>query len=227
MTTMPSWLAQADDLVAAATDAASIQAEIETLSVAKIDLATHLQTLQTLSSAGALGGGSWSTGTTGTPELFDALKTAAKNPSQSAVGHLNRALNSFATTAKAQLLDDWKRYAGDRMGNVSELYQLAAALAGVDSVAAKAATLREVLGRLAQNQDKLPNQAAFDLLAEADKHLAALEEALQPEAVRLFLSAVARGGASLEMLTGDVRSWLKANRAEHSFRITAGPPADS
>ena len=70
----------------------------------------------------------------------------------------------------------------------------------------------------------MPTQAAFDLLDEAEERLKALEAALQPEAVRAFLSAVARGGASLSMLTDEVRTWLKANNAVNSFRITPGSP---
>lgn len=226
-TTMPSWVTQAAEAVTAATDVANAQRELDTLGVAKVDLGVHLGTLRMLSTAAASAGGDWTSGYTGNPELFDALKAAAKNPSQSALGNLNRALNTFAPNAKAQLLSDWHAYATQQLGNVAELAQLANTLAEVQSVAAMAGTLQQVLSQLAQIQNKLPTQAAFDLLNQAEKCLVDLEKALQPEGVRKFLSAVARGGASQEMLTDDVRAWLKENRAERSFRITAGRPADA
>ena len=227
MTTMPSWLTRAAEAVTAATDTAKVQGEIETLSLAKGDLSAHLDTLTSLSSATNYGDGGWYSGYTGSPELFDALKTAAKNPTQATLGTLNRALNAFAPSAREQALGDWREYAGARMGNVIELSQLAQTLAGVESVATIAGTLQAVLGQLGQAQNQLPTKAAFELLNEAEKRLADLEKALRPEAVRTFLSAVARGGASLDMLTDDVRAWLKENKAERSFRITAGSPAEA
>src|SRR3954447_20440064 len=95
MTTMPTWLTEADEVVKAATDTAQRQGEIQTLGLAKNDLATHLEVLKSLTSASSLGGGGWFQGYTGAPDLFDALKSAAKNPTQSALGTLNRILGTF------------------------------------------------------------------------------------------------------------------------------------
>lgn len=226
MTKMPSWLTDAAEAVTAATDTAKVQAQVETLSEARTNLASHLATLKVLTSAVEAGGGGWFSGYTGTPDLFDALKAATKSPTQAALGTLNRTLNTFAPSARDQALSDWKAYGAGRMGNVLDLAQLADTLAGVASVAPLADDLQHVLQQLAPASNRLPTKDAFDLLDEAEKRLAALEKALQPMAVRTFLSAVARGGASLEMLTHDVRSWLKENRAEFSFRVTAGSPAE-
>ena len=51
-----------------------------------------------------------------------------------------------------------------------------------------------------------------------------LEQSLQPESVRRFLTAVARGGASTDLFSDDVAEWLSAHNALNSFRIVAGPP---
>lgn len=224
MTTMPTWLTEADEVVKAATDTDKLRGEIETLGITKNDLAAHLEGLKSLASASSLGGGVWFQGYTGAPELFDALKNAAKSPTQSALGTLNRTLGTFVPSARGQALEDWKSYGASRTGNVWDLAKLAETLAGVESVAPLASALQQVLLNLAPASAKLPTQAAFDLLDEAEARLEALEAALQPAAVRDFLSAVARGGASLSMLTDEVRTWLKANNAMTSFRITTGTP---
>lgn len=222
MTTMPSWLTDTADAVTAATDSAKVQAQVDTLTEAQRDLSVHLAKLTALSNATTAGGGTWFEGHTATPAVFDALKAAAKTPSQGNLGTLNRTLNSFVIAAENKAMADWRSYAGKRMGAVSDLRQLAGTLAGVSSVAPMASALLEVLQRLEPATSKFPTAAAFGLLDEAEKRLKALEAALQPDSVRQFLSAVARGGASLAMLTDDVRAWIAAHRAEQSFRIVAG-----
>jgi hypothetical protein len=55
-----------------------------------------------------------------------------------------------------------------------------------------------------------------------EKALQQLEESLQPESVRRFFSLVARGGASIELLTDDVIGWLNEHNAIQGFKIVAG-----
>lgn len=224
MTTMPSWLTDAAEAVTAATNSAKVQAQVDTLTEAQRDLSVHLDRLTALNKATTAGGGTWFGGHTATPAVFDALNAAAKTPSQGNLGTLNRTLSSFVTTAENKAMADWGSYASERMGAVSDLLQLASTLAGVASVAPLAAALQDVLRQLVPATKKLPTATAFDLLDEAETRLRALEAALQPDTVRQFLSAVARGGASLAILTEDVRAWIAANGAERSFRIAAGTP---
>jgi hypothetical protein len=224
MTTMPSWLTEAADAVTAATDSAKVQAQVDTLTEAHRDLRVHLARLSELSIATKAGGGTWFEGHNAPPAVFDALKAAAKTPSQGNLGTLNRSLNSFVTAAENKAMADWSSYGGKRMGDVSDLLQLADTLADVAGVALLAEALKVVLLRLAPATSKFPTPAAFGLLDEAEERLEALEAALQPDTVRQFVSAVTRGGASLAMLTDDVRAWVAANGAEQSFRIVAGTP---
>ena len=184
MTKMPSWLTDAAEAVTAATDTAQIRAQFETLSEARANLASHLVTLRALTDVVVHGGGDWFSGYAGTPELFEALKVAAKNPTQASLGNLNRNLNAFVPNVRQRALNDWKEFGAARMGNVSGLTQLADTLAGVASVAPLADALQQVLHQLAPVSNQLPTKDAFDLLDEAEKRLAALEEALRPEAVR-------------------------------------------
>lgn len=227
MTTMPSWLTEAAEAVTAATDSAKVQAQVETLVEARRDLSAHLTRLSALSRATGAGGGTWFEGHTASPLVFDALEAAAKSPALETLGTLNRELNPFVTAAEARAIADWRNYGSKRLGAVPDLLQLAGTLAAVAGVAPLAAALKEVLQQLVLATNEFPTPAAFDLLDEAEKRLEALEAALQPESVRNFLSAVARDRASLDMLTEDVRAWLAANQAEHSFRIVARGPADA
>lgn len=226
MTTMPSWLNDAAEAVTAATDSAKVQTQVDTLTEAQRDLRVHLTKLTALSSATTAGGGTWFAGHTAPPDVFDALKAAAKAPAQGTLGTLNRTLNPFVTAAETRALADWHSYSEARIGAVPALLQLAGTLSGVASVAPLAAALAEVLQQLVPATNKLPTSAAFDLLDEAETRRKALEAALQPDSVRQFLSAVARGGASLDMLTDDVRAWLSANQAESNFKVMAGGPAE-
>ncbi len=224
MTTMPSWLTDAEDAVTAASDSARMQLEVETLIEAQRNLSTPLARLTRLDSARSAGGGTWFVGHTAPPAVFDALKAAARAPSQGSLGTLSRKLNAFVPAAEERAMADWRSYGSRRMGAVTDLLELVRTLAGVVSVAQLAAALQDVLRKLMPATNELPTAAAFSLLDEAEERLKALEAALQPDAVRQFLSAVARGGAPLSMLTDDVRAWIAANMAERSFKLVAGTP---
>ncbi|GAA1546976.1 hypothetical protein [Kribbella lupini] len=226
MTTMPTWLTEAAEAVTAATDSAKVQTQLDTLTEAQRDLSVHLSKLTALSTATTAGGGAWFAGCTASPQIFDALKAAAKAPSQGTLGTLNRTLHPFVTAAENAVLAGWRSYSEARIGAVPDLLQLAGTLSGVASVAPLAAALAEVLVQLVPATNKFPTPAAFDLLDEAETRRKALEAALQPASVRQFLSAVARGGASLNMLGDDVRAWLSANQAESNFKIMAGSPTE-
>lgn len=224
MTTMPAWLTAAAEAVTAATDSAKVQTQIDTLTNAQSNLSVHLTRLTTLTSATTAGGGGWFSGHTASRDLFDALKAAAESHTQGTLGTLNRTLDPFVSAAEQKALADWRSYSEARIGSGSDLLLLANTLAGVASVAPLAAGLVKVLRQLVAATNRLPTSVAFNLLDEAEKRQEVLEVALQPDSVRQFLSAVASGGASLDMLTDDVRAWLSANQAGSSFKIMAGSP---
>jgi hypothetical protein len=224
---MPSWLNDVSLAVSEATNVVQVQSEIEDLTAARADFAEHVAKLRRLAAANALGRGTWWAGQTAEPDVFSELKQASTNPQPRVVNSLLRKLDSYAGTVNALLIASWREYAASRMGNVADLQLLAGTLAGIEGVAGLAASLQEVLGQLGRVQAQPPTEESLALLDQAEKRLAALEAALQPAAAREFLAAVARGGASLALLTDEVRAWLAANRAELSFKIAAGAPDNS
>jgi hypothetical protein len=70
----------------------------------------------------------------------------------------------------------------------------------------------------------VPSEETVAWLERAEAALGDLERSLKPDSVRRFLGAVARGGASVQLLTDDVVSWLEAHSALSRFRIVAGEP---
>jgi hypothetical protein len=220
----PGWLSDASTAVSEATNVVQVQGEVDTLNTARTEFAKHVVGLHRLVEADALGRGTWWQGYTAEPELFSELKQASLNPQARVVNSLLRKLDSFSGSVRTQLISAWRAYAGSRMGNVADLQLLASTLASIESVASLAASLQRVLGELGRVQAELPTRESQALLEQAESRLAELEAALQPAAVRRFLSAVARSGAPLDLLTDDVRTWLSANRAELRFKIVAGGP---
>lgn len=110
------------------------------------------------------------------------------------------------------------------MGDLSELQVLATALGDVSGVGDLSKQLEVVLGQLARNHTGLPTQQSYELLEYAESILLQIEQGLQPDSVRRFLSAATRGGASLDLMTDDVVAWLRSNNASRSFKVVAGSP---
>jgi hypothetical protein len=125
---------------------------------------------------------------------------------------------------RSALVERWGVHASEQLGDVSELLVLAETLTGVEGVAELSQQLQTILGQLARTQRTVPTRQAAELLRQAEDALRRLEDSLTPESVRRFLSAVARGGASINLLTKDVTEWLKLHNALNSFKIVAGAP---
>lgn len=226
-TNMPRWLSEASTAVTDATNAVQAQNEISDLTEARAELARQLCEFRRLAQADALGRGTWWLGQTAEPDVFRELKKASSFPQARVLNSLQRRLDSFARTVNTRMVLSWGEYSARRTGNVTELQMLAGTLSGIEGVALLAANLLEILGQLGRIQTQAPTRESLTLLDRAEKGLADLEAALQPNAVREFLSAVARGGAPLNLLTDEVRTWLTANRAELCFKIAAGAPEKS
>jgi len=225
--TIPTWLSEASEAVTEATNVAEVHGQIESLTVARTAFAAHLEAFRRFAQADTLGRKKWWDGYGPDPELVNELRQASKDPQPRVVNSLIRRLDSHRASISRELISDWNTHAGKRMGNVADLQRLAVTLGDVDGVADLAAKFEEVLGKLLRAQSQVPTQESLTLLDQAAKHLAALEGALRPEDVRTFLSAVARGGGALDLLTEDVHAWLRRHGAERKFRIVAGAPADN
>lgn len=225
--TMPTWLSEVSEAVTEATNVVEVQGMMESLTEARKAFDSHLVEFRRFATADALGRNNWWGGSGPDPELANELRQAAKDPQPRVVNSLIRRLDTHRASISRELISDWNTHAGKRMGNVADLQQLAVTLGDVDGVADLASKFEEVLGKLIRAQSQVPTQESLTLLYQAEHHLAALEAALRPEDVRTFLSAVARGGAALDLLTEDVRTWLRRHGAERKFRIVAGTPADN
>jgi len=222
----PTWLSEVSEAVTEATNIAKVQGLVESLTDAHKAFAAHLMEFRRFAIADTLGRKNWWRGYGPDPELANDLRQASKDPQPRVVNSLIRRLDTQRASVSRELISDWNTHATKRMGNVADLQQLAVTLGDVDGVADLAAKFEEVLGKLIRAQSQVPTQESLTLLDHAEQHLAALESALRPEDVRTFLSAVARGGAALDLLTEDVRTWLHRHDAERKFKIIAGAPVD-
>jgi hypothetical protein len=157
------------------------------------------------------------------PEVFSGLKEAASLQPRP-LEQLTRALDVYVREVRDDLMKVWSAHAASALGNVEELQVLANVLRAVEDVADRSTALERVLGELARTQGRLPTDESIRLLAEAQARLTELEASLQPSAVREFLAAAARGGASVELLTADVLQWIRAHRALRNFRVMVGAP---
>lgn len=222
--TMTSWLAEASEAVTEATNAADVQGQIQNLSAARADFAAQLEEFRKFAHADALGRAKWWKGYAPNPDLLNDLKEASKTLKARPIASLARGLDTYGNAVRRELIEAWRAYAGERMGNVADLQQLAVTLAEVDDLSDLARGFQEVLGQLGRLQNHLPTAESLALLDQAQIHLNNLENALRPDSVRAFLSGVARGGASLDQLTDDVLTWLRSHGAVQNFRVVAGSP---
>jgi hypothetical protein len=221
-----SWLSETEEALHLAVRATDTRTQIADLEDTKAALDHLLDEFRRIARADAVARSTGWGGRGPNPDLFDDLKTANESLDPRPMVRSMRGLERYGPDLRGGLIEYWHQHAAARMGNVIELQDLAETLSRVEGVAALSRDLAEVLGELARTQQDLPTQSSADLLREAETKLKDLEEALNPAPVRRFLSAVARGGASVELLTEDVDAWLREHRALASFRIVPGAPSE-
>lgn len=219
-----SWIASTKAAVELAKDSSEAQRQIDELSDAQDTLADLLDELEALADSAKIVRHAGWPGRPATPKLLSSLQSAMKTLDSRPLQTALRELEKFAPEVRRDILEAWSQYASERVGNVNDLLVLTGTLAGVEGLSDSSRALQLALGELAQQDDRLPTQRSLDLLNQVEKALETLEESLQPQSVRTFLSAVARGGASTQLLTEEVLAWLKAHDAFDSFRVVAGAP---
>lgn len=221
-----SWIAETEDALDLAKNASEAQREITDLQDLDSDFATLLTEFNELAAGAAvvrpLG---WS-GRLLSPDLTADLSEVANGITRRHLSRLVRSLERFKSDVRADLVGFWRQHAAQRMGDLAELQVLAATLSEVAGVAELSERLEAVLGRLARTQTDFPSKQSAELLEAAESIRRQMEESLQPESVRRFLSAATRGGASLDLLSEDVIDWLRTHNAVRSFRVVAGAPID-
>jgi hypothetical protein len=222
-----SWIADTEDALNLAKNASEAQRQITILEDASSSLAGLLTDFQELAAgASVLRSFGWE-GRVPSPDLVSDLQEAAKTLGPRPLTRSVNALERFKPGVKTALIDCWRRHAVERMGDVTELRVLAETLSEVEGVTDLSRQLEAVLGELARMQSEIPSKRSAELLGKAESILHQLEESFQPESVRYFLSAVARGGASLELLNQNVIDWLNSHNTLRSFKIVAGSPTDA
>lgn len=221
-----SWIAATEDAVRLAKNATEAQRQIADLEDAKTSLARLVTEFGALSvGASVVRPFGWE-GRTPSQELARDFTEAARTLDSRPLNRVVAALERFKTDVRSALVERWGVHASEQIGDVSELLVLAETLTGVEGVAELSQELQTILGELARIQRAVPSRQAAELLQRAKETLRKLEESLQPESVRRFLSAVARGGASIDLLTKDVTDWLTSHSALKSFKIIAGAPTE-
>jgi hypothetical protein len=221
-----SWIATTENAVRLATNASEAQRQIADLEDAKRNLAPLVTEFRTLSvGASVVRPFGWE-GRTPSPDLARDFIDAAKTLDSRPLNRVVTAAERFKTEVRSALIESWRVHAAKQIGDVSELLVLAKILAEVDGIAELSQQLHMILGELARIQNTVPSRQAAELLGKAREALRKLEDSLQPDSVRRFLSAVARGGASSCLLTKDVTDWLKSHNALNSFKVVAGSPTE-
>lgn len=223
--TVTSWIAAAADAVQLATNAAEAQRQVQYLQDADDQLSpleTEFRVL--LEGAGIVRDFGW-TGVAPAPDLLRAMDDAGRSLEARQLSRVASSLERHKANVHSSIVEAWDEHAASKIGDVGELLVLAGTLSAVDGVSGVSTHLQEILGQLAQGRGRIPSQESVAQLDAAAETLRQLEDSLQPESVRTFLSAVARGGASTDLLTRDVISWLKKHNAVRSFKVVAGAPA--
>jgi hypothetical protein len=219
-----SWIEAAGEAVALAKDVDEAQRQFALLDDARADLTQLTANLHRLAEAISVVRPLGWEGRSPNPDLVRDLSEAEATLGERPLARAIKGLERFRSDVDTAVKTRWGAYASEQLGDVSDLLSLSETLSEVEGIAGLSESLRNALGDLARTQASLPSAASIALLTATSASLQQLEDSLQPESVRLFLSAVARGGASIESLTSDVLDWLRSNGALGRFRIVAGPP---
>ena len=222
-----SWIAATNQALRSAVDVVEGQRQMENLRDAAADLPDLISSFRALAEAASILRPLGWDGRGLNPEVRESLRNATEALDTRAIRSSVRGLAQFQASVKSDLTEFWRQYAAERLGNVGDLQILATTLKEVDGFARHSERLEAALGALARTQDALPDSRSMALLREAETALQELEESLRPEVVRVFLVAVARGGAPLDRFGPEVLDWLKSHNALGRFRIVAGQPSEA
>ena len=110
-------------------------------------------------------------------------------------------------------------------GETAKLQELVDVLSGSGHLADVAKDLKHAGELLDKLRRQLPDADAVRTLDDVVARYDAFESAL-PSAVKVFVSAVARGGASIRMMDAEVTAWLTDNGALGNFKVVVGTPPE-
>ncbi|SFB52840.1 hypothetical protein SAMN05216266_11696 [Amycolatopsis marina] len=221
----PEWISATKLAVDRASDAVQAHKELTVLSDALKEFDAALEKLAKIRQASALGRGEWWPGLDIPSELWFGLDVARRELSSRKLNPAVKQLNTFVKQSKRSLEVAWSNHVRARTGHIAELHELAEVLTEGSRPADVARDLRQARESLNGLQRGLPDADAVRRLNEAMAQYEAFESALPP-AVNAFVSAVARGGASIRAADAEVIAWLTDNGALDNFKIVAGAPPE-
>lgn len=217
-----TWIAETKEAVHLATNASEAKKQAEALREAEAELRRLLDQLRDLQVSAAVVRGLGWPGKVAAPDVRQALDQATGFGARP-LARVPRPLEQYCRDVESSIAAHWREHASRELGDVTGLLGLANTLAGVAGIAEVSQELQATLGQL--ERTRIPTSQSVALLAKAKSLLTQLESSLQPDEVRQFLSAVARGGASVQALTQGVASWLESHGSLDHFKIVAGSPA--
>jgi hypothetical protein len=221
-----SWIEETVSAVRLARDVGEAQQKVDLLTDANTHLERSITQFKQLQvSSKILQGKGWE-GKSPNPDLFRNLEKAIRSLDSRSLQNARDDLSEFEREVTTSLKGHWNLYVDQRLGNVKDLLILSETLSGVTGVNEISQELLAILRKLATSRDSIPSNDLSLLLSQAENLLQKLESALKPDSVRRFLSAVARGGASVHTLNSEITKWLDDHRSLNRFRIVAGEPVE-
>lgn len=171
-----------------------------------------------------------------THALAAACRDAAEKVRQNKSGPQDlprtlRNIHDVVNNATATARDAWREFIDASMPGLDSLNNLAEMLSQMGADRLQAASLQKSVTDLRTLSRRLPDASAP---GKATAAVAAIREAVtallghsdaENEEVRLFVEAVARGGAPPRALTPAVEEWIRRKGLVNSFKIVAGRPA--
>jgi hypothetical protein len=219
----PEWITATGRAVRRASDAVQAQEELKALNTALKDLNQVLVELEQLAQASRVGRGSWWSGFPVPAPLGTSMESIDGDLERRELASAVRELKQFTARARNAMQTAWLGYVDSQTGDTAELRELVDLLAGSGRLASVAKDLKRALGSLPDLRSQIPDASSVRTLADTVALSEAFEEAL-PDAVRAFISAAARDGASITLLNTNVLTWLSDNGAIDNFKVIAGRP---
>jgi hypothetical protein len=219
----PEWITATGRAVHRASDAVQAQEELKALSIALKELKQVLETLEQLAQASNLGRGSWWSGLPIPASLRAGAEPTDGDLERRQLAATMRELKQFTTRARNSLEAAWCDHVDSQTGDTTGLRDLVDLLAVSGHLASVARDLQQALSSLQDLRSKVPDASSVQALADT-LALSEVFEAALPNEVKRFISAAARGGASIALLSTEVLTWLGDNGAIDNFKVIAGKP---
>jgi hypothetical protein len=169
--------------------------------------------------------------TDGLASLHERIADASKgaNPTEvdaSALEQLVTDLRTELSSVKSTVTISWHELVDRRIPQRQGLTRLAETYLRLDPTDPLATQLRQAVATAQQLATTPPTTEALQRLDQVATQIPELLRDLVGDdpSIRSFAERVARGGASLDSLTPEVRRWIASKGFEHSFRIVPGEP---